>query len=208
MKTLILANGVIRDYEITRKKQTGYDYIIACDGGIRHAQALGITPDCLLGDMDSVPDGIVETYAGRALRFPPEKDSTDLALAMEHALREQASDITILGALGGRFDHELANIHVLAMALAAGTPAEIKDERTGIRIIDREIVLEREDYEFITLIPLTTSVSGITTQGLYYPLCGEELRTGATRGVSNRFNGEKASVSIKSGLLIVIRIKE
>jgi thiamine pyrophosphokinase len=208
MKTIILANGLIRDYTHAREALKGSGYVIACDGGLRHATALGIVPDCLLGDMDSVMAHDKNAFTGRVVPFPAEKDSTDLELAMEHAIDQGAASVVILGALGGRIDHEIANVHVLTTALEANIPAVIKDERTCIRLMNREITICREGSDTVSLIPLTTEVTGVTTRGLYYPLRGESLQIGTTRGVSNRFTEETAHIIIDGGLLLVICVEE
>jgi thiamine pyrophosphokinase len=140
-----------------------------------------------------------------AIPFPAEKDETDLALAAAHALTLNPSFILILGALGGRADHALANLHVLA--LAKDVPTEIWDETTSITLINKKSALPKNDYVFLSLIPLTTEVIGITTQGLFYPLAGETLRAGETRGVSNAFTAEAAVITIESGMLLAIRSK-
>lgn len=210
MKIVLLANGPIRDYNAAQKAMDGFSYVIACDGGLRHAQALKVTPDCVIGDMDSAPVDIVAEFVERGLPlllYPPDKDETDLTLCMARALAQNASSVVVLGALGGRFDHTLANIHVLVMAQEKGVPAELWDENTCIRVIGQESVIAKGDYDTVSLIPLTSEVKGIVTQGLQYPLNGETLRVGTTRGVSNRFIAKEASVTVTDGLLLVVCVK-
>ncbi|MCL2500104.1 MAG: thiamine diphosphokinase [Defluviitaleaceae bacterium] len=119
--------------------------------------------------------------------------------------------IVILGALGGRIDHALANLHVLAQT--GSVSAEIWDESTSIRLIKDEVILSRRcltgglRYATLSLIPLTTEVTGITTRGLAYPLTDGTLRAGETCGVSNEFTADIAEISIKSGLLLAVLCK-
>jgi thiamine pyrophosphokinase len=208
MKIAIIANGVINDYTVTRQKLAGTDFFIACDGGLRHFPLLGIVPDCMIGDFDSAPADLLADYQKQgvtAIPFPPEKDYTDLALAVAHALTFAPTSIIIVGALGGRIDHMLANIHVLA--LTGNVPAEIWDETTKVLLIKDKIALSQIIYSTVSLIPLTSEVTGITTRGLKYPLKNETLRAGETRGVSNEFTADTVEISIKNGMLLAILSK-
>ena len=206
MHITIIANGIIQDYAATAKKLAQTDYIIACDGGLRHAMAMGRVPHCLIGDLDSAPTAQI-TYCReqgvQIIPYPPAKDETDLELALAHAVAKNPAAITILGALGGRFDHALGNVHVLAQAQDIAT--ELWDEHTSIVLINRRVALPQDGYHTLSLIPLTTSVTGITTQGLAYPLCNETLHAGQARGISNTFTSDTATISVVSGQLLAIR---
>lgn len=207
MKTLIIANGEILNYTIIKKAASNHQYVIACDGGLNHAEKLNIAPNCILGDMDSASPVMLEQYKNMGVEvvtYPTKKDETDLELAIFHALKCGATSIRIIGALGGRFDHALANLHLLALA---PQKIEIYSEDTSIHIIESTKTLEREDYKTLSLIPLTTEVTGIVTHGLVYPLNGETLKIGASRGISNEFKLNTAKVSVNSGLLLAIRCK-
>jgi thiamine pyrophosphokinase len=208
MRCAIVANGEIKDYTAAREKLKDADYIIACDGGLRHFPLLKITPNCLIGDFDSAPLDLLAAYQAQdipCIPFPAEKDETDLALAVAHVCIYSPASIIIMGALGKRIDHTLGNVHVLAQA--SGIPAEIWDESTSISLISSKAVFSKQDYTVISLIPLTSEVTGITTHGLRYPLHGETLRIGEVRGISNEFTAEIAEITIASGLLLAIRSK-
>lgn len=207
MRLAIVANGDINDYPAAKEKLRSCGYIIACDGGLRHTAALGITPHCLIGDMDSVPSELAGQFDGTTKAYPAQKDETDLALAIQHAIALRPESIIILGALGGRFDHALGGLHALHAALNANIPAEIWDENTAIQLCDHEITLPKEDYQHVSLIPLSSWVRGIHTRHLLYPLCAEDLPAGTTRGISNRFEADEASVFVSEGTLIIIRSK-
>lgn len=218
-KIAIVANGEICDYPAACARLLTCDYFIACDGGLRHFAPMGITPDCIIGDFDSAPAELLESYKTQnipTLPFPADKDETDLALAAAYALTLSPASILIIGALGRRFDHTLANVHILAQICGhnRNIPAEIWDEHTSIRLAHPAACREafhhfpREGYTTITLLPLGNHVTGITTRGLQYPLKHETLRTGETRGVSNTFTDDIAEISVESGLLLVIRTKE
>ncbi|MCL2577038.1 MAG: thiamine diphosphokinase [Defluviitaleaceae bacterium] len=206
MRTAIIANGEINDYTATKNALQNAEYIIACDGGLRHAEKMHILPDVIIGDMDSAPSEYLFVCKQRDIpvcTYPAEKDETDLALAMEHALSKAASSVIIFGALGGRVDHTIANFHVLVMA--NDIPAEIWDEKTSVQLVRKKICIAKENYQTVTLLPLSTEVTGIKTRGLVYPLNGETLKMGVVRGVSNCFSAHEAEILIESGVLLVMR---
>ena len=208
MKVVIVANGEIRDYDFAKLILADCDYILACDGGLRHCYKLDVMPDYLVGDLDSAPSDVLDQYQDvPVMRFSSEKDQTDLELALALAYDKGADSLMILGGLGGRFDHQLANAHILAQAIELGIKAELCDEYTIVRLIDNSCRLHKKDGILVTLIPLTTTVKGIVTEGLQYPLKDESLSIGFARGVSNQIIDEMAAVSIKSGLLFVIQVK-
>jgi thiamine pyrophosphokinase len=201
MNVVIVANGAVNDYGFLQRELSKYPYKIACDGGLRHFNAVGITPDILIGDMDSVPhlnDNIP------ILRYPREKDQTDLELALAHAFERIKNTpdpaVTVLGALGGRVDHMLANIFLLHHDI----PTKMKDETTVIQFVRSVCALNRADGGMVSLIPVNTA-SGITTSGLIYPLKNETLVFGETRGISNVLTGETATVTLSAGSLLVVQ---
>ena len=206
MKAVIFVNGEIKDYDFVEGIVSSYDFIIACDGGLRHCHKLNIIPDCIIGDMDSATAEILEKYKDvPRIKFPPEKDFTDLELAIEHVKEAGASHLEILGGFGGRLDHQIANIYVLVQAKL---PVVMRDETTRLIVMEDFCILNRSDGDLVTLLPLTSSVDGIVTEGLKYPLNEESLQMGFARGVSNEMTGEIASITLKSGLLLVIQTKQ
>lgn len=209
MHIAIIANGEIKDYMATKNKLQEAAFVIACDGGLRHADVMDVLPGVIIGDLDSAPSSYLSYCKSKGVPihvYPAQKDDTDLALSMLYALEKCPSSIVIVGALGGRVDHQLANFHVLAMA--KDIPAEIWDDGISVQIVNDRICLPKEDYQIVSLIPLSTEVTGITTQGLVYPLNGEALSLGIVRGVSNCFSAEEVIVTIESGTLLVMRCRE
>ncbi len=211
MKVLILANGHIEDYKRCMAKVPGYDMLLCCDGGLRHAKALNLTPQMILGDFDSVNPAMLESYGAQGIQivpYPTHKDYTDMELAVEHALGHNPTAIYILGGIGSRLDHTLANIHVLHHALKAGVPAFLINENHCICLTDSTVTIDGKKGDLLSLIPLTSQVTGISTQGLAYPLRQETLAMGQSRGVSNVFTGDKANIQIDDGVLIVMTSDE
>lgn len=208
MRAIIVANGDLNDRDFYRLVLMDGDYIFACDGGLSHCYRLDIMPHYIVGDMDSVDHGLLDHYPDvPVLRFSNEKDQTDLELAIAHACDMGVDSLVILGGLGGRLDHQLGNVHALSQAVKRNVRAELWDERTRVRLINDYCRLHKGDGILVTLIPLTTTVDGITTEGLKYHLKNESLTVGYARGVSNEILGDWAVVNVKSGLLLVIQTK-
>jgi len=211
MRWVILGNGPLADYAYARQLLHTNDRVICCDGGIRHAYALGVMPTVVLGDFDSVDPALAAYYrcAGVVFEtFPVEKDYTDMELAVKHAMDSGARELLILGGLGARLDHTLANMQLLLLALDSGVAATLADERNAVRVMSGEMVIEGPMGSLVSLVPADGVVTGVVTEGLYYPLRSETLKPGQSRGVSNVMIGERAVVRASSGRLFVIQSTE
>lgn len=213
-RALIFANGVQMDIPSVRALVRPDDYLIAADGGLHHLQRLGLQPDLLIGDLDSIQPDEVEALkrsATRVEQFPVHKDETDLDLALDLALREGYETILILGALGGRLDMTLANIFLLGLPELAGRDVRLEDGLEEVFLIrpgSMGAQVRGQPDDVVSLLPLGGPVEGIRTEGLYYPLRGETLRPERTRGVSNRLTGTDARVTCEVGQLICIHTRQ
>lgn len=209
MKAIIFSNGQIINYDIV--KISNSDLIICCDGGIRHTKRLDIIPNYILGDLDSAPKDIVEYYRGLNVEFksfPSHKDETDTELGLDFALSLGATDIDLYGATGTRFDHTLSNVYNLMLALKNSVKARIINENNIIQLIDKEIEFKNQKGQIVSLIPLSTEVKGVVTDGFEYPLKNETLSIGLSRGISNVIIADKAKVTIQSGCMLVIEAND
>jgi thiamine pyrophosphokinase len=183
-------------------------YVIAADAGARSALAFGLTPDLVIGDLDSIDDAtLVELDRAHVPieRLERDKDATDGQVAVERALERQPAHLYLLGFLGGpRLDQFLANILLLTRITL---PTTIFDERNEARLVrPREHhAWSPEPRETVSLLPIAGDVDGVRTTGLRWPLNGETLHLGDTRGVSNEPAAREAAVSIERGLLLVTR---
>lgn len=207
MKCVVVCNGWSITKELVDKYICRDTFLICADGGANSLKKFGILPDILLGDFDSISEDALKFYNDKQIKimnFPPEKDYTDSELSVETAISKGFKDIIILGGIGSRMDHTIANVFLLKMILEAGCHGTLVDENNIVQLISSDISLERQAGYKVTLLPLTPTVEGITTKGLYYPLENYTMRQGSTRGVSNEFLDEEASVSIKNGLLLVM----
>lgn len=212
MKTLIVGNGDLTDTGLLIKKSEWADLVIAADGGSRYLNAAGLVPNVLLGDFDSLPEPILRELRQNGnveiVAFKPEKDYTDMELAIDLALERGATDIAILGACGTRLDHTVSNILLLYKILKNGAKGHIEDGSNRICLIDSGITLNKKDGWKVSLIPLPPCVKGVTTTGLTYPLTDETLFFGTGRGISNEFCADEATVSVKEGLLLIFVSKD
>lgn len=182
-----------------------WDYVLLADSGAKHALRLGITPTALLGDMDSI-DPSVKSKLSRtpAVTFPEDKDKTDSQLAVEWALERGAGYILIAGGIGDRFDHSLANAHLLYHIHRAGATGAITDGRQSLHLLVDQLTLEAPAGYLLSVLPLTASCSGLSLAGLRWELDGYDLAMGDTRTVSNEFTGQPARLMLKSGMALVV----
>lgn len=205
MRALIVLGGDLPSPTLLRRCAGGAELTIAADRGLEAFEAAGVLPDLLLGDMDSVSAGTLARREGSTEmeRLPCEKDDTDGGHAMEVALSRGATEITILGALGGRMDHALANLMLLKRAHEGGAFAQILDERVRIVRIDGEITLRGAKGDTISLIPIGEA-HGVTLTGCYYH-SQEALSFDFVHplGVSNVVTQDEARITVKAGDLLL-----
>ncbi len=190
--------------------------VLAADSGLAHAHTLGLRPDLLVGDLDSLgPDASAEAQAHGlpVLRSRVDKDESDTELALLEALHLEPERIIVLGAFGGpRLDHALANVWLLGLEALAGQDVVLLDERTRVSLVSAPAPdggavtrsLMGRPGCLVTLLPLGGDAIGITTHGLRYPLRDEDLRTGPARGLSNVRELAEAAVTLRAGRLLVV----
>ncbi|MCD7904264.1 MAG: thiamine diphosphokinase [Clostridiales bacterium] len=211
MKAAVICSGSINSYSLIKPCAEEADIVICCDGGLRHCDAMGISPHLLAGDFDSAEPELLEEYKNKGIEIltaPCEKDFTDCELGIREAIKRGADEITLLGCTGTRFDHTLANCHMLMLPLKAGIKARIIDEHNIIYLIDRALSLRVKRGQTVSLIPLTNCVKGINTRGLYYPLNNGTLSIGSSYGVSNKAAEEKIEITLSEGLLFVMVVSD
>ena len=216
MRALVLADGTAPTRAALDATWPGWadgvDLVVAADGGARLAPALGLRIDRWVGDADSLGEaGLADLQrAGIPVeRAHPDKDESDTELAVRAALDAGASDIAILGALGGlRFDHALANVALLALPARLGRAACLLGPEARVRLLvgPAELDLGGRVGDIVSLLPLGADVEGVVTEGLRYPLRDEPLRAGPARGLSNVRAATRARVGIATGRLVVVEI--
>jgi thiamine pyrophosphokinase len=183
------------------------EIVIAADSGLDHARALGVAVDLVVGDLDSVDPATLEAAvaAGTAVeRHPAAKDATDLELALDAALDRGATRVHVVGIGGGRLDHFLGNVLLLASARYAGVGVEARVGGARVTVVHDHVELHGTPGVLCSLLPLGGPAVGVLTDGLKFPLRRETLPPGTTRGVSNEFLDARASVSLDAGVLLAV----
>lgn len=206
-RIIIFANGELPDLDKARLLLRPADHVICADGGIRHALALNVQPDLVIGDMDSIPKESWQVLkkSGLSLEiFPRDKNETDLELALQRAMQLKPERILILGALGGRLDQTIANIAVLNEAEHTSLDIRLDDGVEEVFFCRDQVEVHGRSEDIVSLIPWMGPVQGIQTDGLKWPLRGETLYPEKTRGISNEMLSDIASISIRSGLLLIV----
>lgn len=186
------------------------DLVIAVDGGIRYCSALDLEPDLLLGDFDSVNEGeakaveeLERQVPDRVIRLPKEKDDTDMLAAMREGLQRGYRDFRIYGGTGGRLDHTFANIQCLLFLKKQGAVGYLMDGSGMIMVLMDETVHFKKGMEgYLSLFTLTEESSGVTIEGMKYPLKDAVLRNDFPVGISNEFTDREAAVTVEKGQLV------
>lgn len=262
MNTAIICGGPIDNaFATSFLKQRHVDCIIAADKGLKFCYEEKIFPNYILGDYDSIRPEILEWYRSQSdvpvVTYPTEKDDTDTAIALKKALEIGSDKIYLLGALGGRMDHAVANIQILKTVLDytsidrvniileddrqdvfigrsenisskvgestledserniskkiyRGVEAYIVDSQNLICLIEKEIILKKKEQfgKYVSLLPFTDTVEGITLEGFKYPLYGYTMKKGESTGVSNEIVDVEAKVTLRSGILLMIQSRD
>ena len=211
MRAVIFANGSITDLTQAQAVLRAGDVLIAADGGARHLQTLELSPDILIGDFDSLSAEELDALhasGSQLIQHPSRKDSTDLELAIQHALSLGAGEVLVLGALGHRWDQTLANLLLAAWEGFSTAQISLLDGAQELRLLrpGQSLQINGKPGDTVSLIPLCGDAHGILTRNLEYPLNDETLHFGSTRGISNVLLADTASVSLHEGMLMVVVI--
>jgi thiamine pyrophosphokinase len=187
--------------------------VVAADGGAIKAEALGYPAGVVVGDADSLAPAQVEKLrasGAEVVIHPAAKDESDTELALNEVLARGATRVVIVGAFGGeRLEHTLANILLLASERLKGRDICLADGPSTLRIMHDSDSLEiaGEPHDYVSLLPLTAHVSGVTSAGLRYAVTDEMLEQGPARGLSNELNSTSATIHIDQGRLAVIHTR-
>ena len=216
MKRCLIITGGPIDLGFARSYLSGegFDRVIAVDRGLNAAWALGIVPDVIVGDFDSADPAALADFRRREHIVwevhQPEKDDTDTELAIKRAAAMGAGYIVLLGATGGRLDHLLGNIHLLYPCLQRGVEACILDPGNKLYLIDGERHFKRREVwgTYISFLPLTEEVKGITLRGFKYPLTDKDIAIGTSLCISNELAADEAVITLQDGVLIVVESRD
>ena len=216
-RVVIFANGEIPNPKSVRALLQEGDYLLAADGGANHLYQMGIRPDMVIGDLDSIDEDVLHELTAaevEIVQYPENKDENDLELALSASIEIGATSILIVGALGGRLDQSLASLSLLSDPLLARYQIRLDDGEQAA-FFCRASTMKREQVEIqgrigdtVSLIPWGGIVEGVTTKGLQWALYSESLYPEKTRGISNVLVDKTASVEIDSGLLLVVHHRQ
>lgn len=202
-RCVIVGGADINNYEYIRSTLRQNDYVIFCDSGLKHLEALQVQPGLIVGDFDSHdnPHLTVETIV-----LPCEKDDTDTVYAVKEAVKRGFDDFLLIGVVGARLDHTLGNVSILLYLDSLEKRGCIIDDYSEMEIVSEKPVSVTNDYSFFSLLNITGCAKGITITGAKYPLTDAEISCEYQYGVSNEvLPGETAVVSVKCGKLLLIK---
>jgi len=182
--------------------------VVAADGGLDRAAALGLDVDVVVGDLDSVSPAALaaaEAAGARVVRHPAAKDATDLELALDEAAALGARRVLVVASANGRLDHLLSALLLLASDRYADVEIDALVGDALVHVVRGSRSLAGEPGDLVTLLPLGGAAEGVSTDGLAYPLRAETLAPGSSRGVSNVFAAPEATVAVELGVLLALR---
>lgn len=210
-RCLIITGGTI-DISFARDflQNRAYDRVIAVDAGLAVLRHLHLIPDEVVGDLDTVDPRLIEEYRELPrVEFEihkPEKDETDTELALLSAARAGCDQVDILGALGGRMDHALGNIQLLYQFFRQGMDISIYDAKNRIYLIEGRKKFKKQALygKYISFLPLTEAVEGMTLRGFKYPLNHRTIQMGTSLCISNELKKEEGILELDHGVVICV----
>ncbi len=208
MRCVIISNGDILDYNYIKSLISQEDFVIATDGALRHCDSMGIIPDIWIGDNDSGNlsqvqlDALAKTT--QVIRLDPIKDATDTEVACNYALAKAFDEVIMLGSCGSRLDHTLANVYLLKRFAHNGIKARIVNENNIIYMSQRHNIIEKSDYNNVSLLPIENNLPSVSNTGFYYSLDNEPLDMYSSRGVSNYLVEDVGKITVDGGTALII----
>ena len=204
---LIVSGGEPPLKENLKRLSSHAELVLAADIGAKYCLDAGVVPDVVIGDMDSLPLDLADrlgTGGMEVISYPRDKDETDTLLALDYAMARGASEIIILSGLGDRFDHSIANLHLLYRALKKGVRASILTSMHDIFLVDSEHYINGKKGKTVSFLPLTEKVEGIDLVGFKYDVRSATMEIGFPYGVSNVILEDSASVKVREGVLVAV----
>ena len=197
-------------------QQETMDCVVSVDGGLTYTEQLGLIPTAIVGDFDTIDPRILERYRNMPGILwdvhKPEKDETDTELAINTALKLGCRKLFLLGATGGRLDHEWSNLHLLKLCLDLGVETCLMDRQNKVYLLSKGKTFYRSSLygTYVSFLPLTEQVQGITLTGFKYPLYKKNIHIGAEAGlcISNELAKDEAKIVFEEGILICVESRD
>ena len=200
-KAYIFASGPVSDYNFVSSLVNKDSYILCADGGLEHCLKCGISPDVVIGDMDSYNGKVDDKIL---IKHPTEKDDTDTSLCIKHAIEKGYNEIDIFGAIGGRFDHSFANVQLLLYCKERGVNCTLCDNETVFVVHNEMVKIPIEKGTTVSIFSLSVKSKNITLKGFKYPLESASLSSNFPLGVSNVSVSEEIEIAVEDGTLLVV----
>ena len=201
MRAVIIGGGSISDYAYIKSKIKADDYIICADSGYDHAVKLGVKPNIIIGDFDSISQIPDDTDI---IKYPVRKDFTDGELAVQYAVGHNFKDVLMLAVTGDRLDHTITDILLLTQC----ENGCVIDDNNEVYLLNGKLEISGKPGDTLSILPINGDLTCITTENLEYPLADETLYFGKSRGVSNVMTGDRCVITAKSGMGLVIKVRE
>ena len=205
MKRCVIVGGAdINDYEIIRRYLDYDDFFIFCDSGLKHLKNLGVEANLVVGDFDSFNGKRPET---ETIVLPCEKDDTDTVYAVKEAIKRGFTDFVIIGAVGGRFDHSMGNVSILAMLDSLNKNAVLVDDFSEMLVVSEKEIKIEKSFSYFSLLNLFGTAKGIYIENAKYPLENAEITCEYQYGISNEVAGKEAYVRVEQGRMLLVKVR-
>ncbi|MBQ2662390.1 MAG: thiamine diphosphokinase [Clostridia bacterium] len=205
MKRCVIVGGAdINNYEYIKSCLCNDDFIVFCDSGLKHLEALQVKPGLIVGDFDSHdnPHLDIETIV-----LPCEKDDTDTVFAVKEAIKRGFDDFLLIGVVGARLDHTLGNVSILIYLDSLGKKGTIIDDYSEIEIVSKEPAYIDDSYAYFSLLNISGTAKGITIENAKYPLDNAEITCEYQYGISNEvLIGHTAIIKVNTGRVLLVKV--
>lgn len=205
-RCVIVGAAEIGNYEKI-KEYFAEDFFVFCDGGLKHAEGLGVVPDLIVGDFDSFPRDEAAKSGAEMITLPCEKDDTDTVFAVKEVLARGFTEFLIVGVVGQRLDHTLGNLSLLLMLEKAGAMGKIIDDYSEIELVSDKTAYIDDSFSYFSVLSVGGDACGISEKNAKYPLENARISSEYQYGISNEvLPGKTAEISVKSGRLLLIKV--
>lgn len=208
-RAVIVSNGSITDFDFTKSLIKNDDFIICADGAAHHLIKMGVCPDVWIGDYDSctLTKEQFEHFSKESeiISLNPIKNATDTEEACNYAIQHGFDFVLMLGSIGTRIDHSLANIYLLKKLAAANVCAQIVNENNIVYIAKNENIIKRQNgFYYVSLMSLSDRLEDVSIEGMKYPLNHSDISQNSSLGVSNELIAECGRITIGNGTALII----
>lgn len=211
MKGLIVGSGEIENHELLKEVVEKVDYVICADGGANYLIKIGLMPDLVVGDLDSIEKETLEILKEKKIKIikhSEEKDYTDTELSIQYLVDKKVKEIILMGVIGSRLDHTLANVFLLNNLLDIGIESRIISDKNLVYITNEKLVLEKMKNSFVSIIPINSEGAILTLKGFKYETKKEKFSFSSSYGISNEIVEEKGIIEVYKGNCLVIVSKD